>query len=534
MAVSRASILLALRNVAYWGDTDVLPFPLENHWFHDDPETVADLLTELDTNFDEWRATYPVAFERILSGVGYTGFRSTTHIDPIWNAYLLSLTVELGAAIEASRIPTDANQVFSYRFSPDTEEHTLFDRHIGWRSFQERAVELAGSNRFVLSTDISDFYPRVYHHRIKNALDRVSSNKDACKRIDVILSDLSVGGVSYGLPVGGNAARILAEALLSRTDRLLRDSGVQFLRFVDDYYVFAESQDSLRESLAYLAEILSFHDGLSLSRGKTRIMSAEEFRRHAPMSESSLDSEQSEDAREFLRVRLVYDPYSPTADSDYEQLAKELDRFDVVGMLARELRKSRIDEKLVRQLVKSLKYLDTSLRDAAASSLVQNLKVLYPIFPTVALTLTRLLEDLSDETKEQLFSTLRTLIATGSYVFRVPANLCFAIRLLLYDRSDAATILLTKIHRDTNTLLIRRDITLGMAKRSIDHWVADWCRRSETLSVWERRALYPASYMLGDEGKHWRQRQRGPHKVEQAYRDWIAGKNNGQLWEIPI
>src|SRR5687767_11254682 len=101
MIVSEDSLRFAVRNVAHWGDTDVLPFPLENHWFHDAEDDVVALLSDLDSSFEEWLADYPLLFDRALSAVGYVGFRGTTQIDPIWNAYLLSLVVELGPEIEA-------------------------------------------------------------------------------------------------------------------------------------------------------------------------------------------------------------------------------------------------------------------------------------------------------------------------------------------------------------------------------------------------------------------------------------------------
>ena len=64
MIVSKDSLLLAFRNVAQWGDTDVLPFPLENHWFHDAEDEVVSVLTELDGAFDTWLSGYPLSFGR--------------------------------------------------------------------------------------------------------------------------------------------------------------------------------------------------------------------------------------------------------------------------------------------------------------------------------------------------------------------------------------------------------------------------------------------------------------------------------------
>jgi len=88
-----------------------------------------------------------------------------------------------------------------------------------------------------------------------------------------------------------------------------------------------------------------------------------------------------------LKLRLAYDPYSSTADDDYQALVDELRKFDILGMLAREFTKSRIDEMLVRQLVKSIRFLHREVRDQAVESLLENMEVLYPIFSTVTIVL---------------------------------------------------------------------------------------------------------------------------------------------------
>jgi hypothetical protein len=535
--VDGRNLRFSVRNVALWGDTDVLPFPIENHWFHDDEDTIVGLLEQLDGEFEKWSAEYPLTFCRALSVAGYLGFRAPTQIDPIWNAYLLGLAVELGGEIEKSRIPIASHRVFSYRFSPDFESSSLFDRDVGWAAFQSHALKVAEEAKYIVSTDISDFYPRVYHHRIENALQEVTGNKEAVRRVSKILSSLSVGGVSYGLPVGGHAARILAELLLNRTDSLLETRGVQFCRFVDDYYLFADSEAEARAALVVLADLLQLHEGLSLNRSKTRIMTREEFNQVAPLAKREFaESQGQEEAQEFLKIRLKYDPYSPTAVEDFEQLREELNRFDVVGMLARELRKSRIDEALVRQLVKSIRYLSPRLRDLAVQSLVENLAVLYPVFPTVALVIRALLGDLSADLQVKIFRSFRALIEARSHILLVPANLCFAMRVLVEDPSDATDVLFHGLYGLPEcSMMTKRDVILCMARRQNRPWIADAVRRYGHLSEWEKRALLAASYVLGDEGKHFRRRI-GPqlHEVEARYLSWVGEKNDGQVWEIPV
>jgi reverse transcriptase-like protein len=537
LIASRDSLRFAVRNVALWGDTDVLPFPLENHWFYDDAETIVELLSVLDGDFDEWAAAYPPISERALSSVGYVGFRSATQIDAIWNAYLLALVVEIGWDIENARLAKSTDQVFSYRFAPDTATGSMFDRAIGWSAFQRHALKKANDYAVVLSADISDFYARVYHHRIENSLRRTTGNAEAVNRIKHVLKAISVGGVSYGLPIGGNASRLLAELLLDRTDRLLRSREIPFCRFVDDYYIFASSTEEARRHLVYLSEVLQKHEGLALQRGKTRLMTRGEFARTSPVrADASTEAEQELQVVQFLRLRLMYDPYSPTAEDDYDRLREELQKFDILGMLGRELRKSRVDEVLVRQLTKSIRFLDPAVRGAAVESLTSNLDVLYPLFPTVVLVIKELLPDLSASVREVVFGSIRNLVSSGSHILLVPAHLSFAIRLMVHDPSDEADVLLAALYkRQDAQMMLRRDLILCLARRRVDYWVADVLRQFTTLSPWEKRALIAASYVLGDEGEHWRKQTRKTlHRVDQAFMSWVGSKNDGRLWEIPM
>jgi hypothetical protein len=537
MAIRRENALFAIRNVSSHGDTDVYPYPLENHWFHDAEESVANLLMKLDGDFDGWLRSYPLSCTTGLSSVGYNGFRPATQIDPIWNAYLLALLLEIGPEIEEARIPVERGVVFSYRFKPSIEKATLFDREIGWYLFQKTALQRAAEVEFIVSTDISDFYSRVYHHRLENALKQATRNGDVVKRIMEISRRLSIGETSYGLPVGGQASRILAELLLNRTDRLLLASGIQFCRFVDDYYLFASTASNAQTNLVQLSEILLTNEGLTLARAKTRILSKSEFLRSSPVAE--IDESATPDdamAQEFLSFRLAFDPYSPTADVDYLLLKEQLESFDITGMLAKELRKSRIDEGVTRQLVKAVRFLQPELRDAAVRSMVGNLGLLYPIFPSVAILLHQILPDVSDSTKNEIFEVIRTLVNQRSHILLVPANLAFAIRILAYDRTEETDPLLIEVYeRPRANMMIKRDVLLAMTRRRVDYWLSAQLKQFSVVTPWERRALIVASYILSDEGQHWRRRVRDElQDVDALFMQWVGGKNNGQVWELPL
>jgi hypothetical protein len=536
MAASEASIRAAISNIVHFGDTDVFPFPLEKQWFDGDTDQVVKLLLELDSQFHSLVGDYPVTFVKSLTGVGYNGFRAATQIEPVWNAYLLALVIELAPEMEAARVPRDRNMVFSYRYAPDAATGGLFDKDTGWRAFQTIALSHAEQAEFVLTTDISDFYPRVYHHRLQNALTLTTTNTEAVKRICILLSKLAEG-TSYGLPIGGNAARLLAELLLNRVDRLLISASIKFCRFVDDYAIFASSREEAQRALVTLSDALLRNEGLTLSRAKSRLMTTAEFKKASPLADpAQADSQEESEAKRFLRIRWNYDPYSPTAEDDYDELVKEVGNFDVLSMLTREFRKARVDESLVRQLVRSIRYLAPPIRDRAILSLAENLKSLYPVFPTVAIVLKALLPDVPPPVQQHVFGTLRALVREGSHITMVPTNAVYVARLLAHDKDEEADVLLSQMYRSANAdEMLRRDCIYAMTRRGAHYWLSDLLKRHAGVSGWELRALLAASYSLGDEGKYWRKnRDRELSSVDSAFVQWLGQMNNGRVWELPL
>ncbi len=237
-----------------------------------------------------------------------------------------------------------------------------------------------------------------------------------------------------------------------------------------------------------------------------------------------------------MRLRLRYDPYSPTADEDYLALRHEIQRFNITKMLAREMGKSRVDERLVRQLVKSIKFMTPDVQEAAVLSLLDNIEVLYPVFPTVAILLKSLLPTLSIPANARVFNVIRTLIQRRSHIILVPTNLGYAVRLLAMDSSEETDALFIKLYDQfTINMMLKRDIILAMTKRHVDYWLSDIIKHFATLTPWEKRALIPASYVLGDEGKHWRNRIREQlSEVDRRFMQWVATKNDGRQWEVPL
>lgn len=343
----RRSILRAIKNVAKFGDTDIFPLEIERHVLFDRPEEVANLIEDMHQNFEHWIAASPPSFTKTLVPVGYTGFRWATQIEPFWNVYFLALVLRVAEDIEAQRIAPNELRVFSYRYRYDEESGKLFDDS-NWRNYRRQAQAIARAHQFVAVTDISDFYPRIYHHRIDNALRRIPRAEQVRANILKLLMVFS-GGDSYGLPVGGPASRILAELALNDVDRQLAARGINFCRYADDYTIGADSKNDAHRALVTLAEKLG-HEGLALQKQKTRVLTREEYLESVGLLDPEENAEATASAEDrLLSISVRFDPYAPNAAADYENLRAALREIDIVGILGREVAKAAIDQAVAKQ-----------------------------------------------------------------------------------------------------------------------------------------------------------------------------------------
>lgn len=526
----------ALLNVEKFGDTDVLPFPVENHLFFDKKDQTLDLLQQLHRQFDEFLKLYPPHDERTLSVAGYYAYRWVTQIDPLWNAYLLALVVALGGNIERARVAVAEGIVFSYRFSPNPKTGALFDPDVGWRQYQLRSLRHAEEFERVLTCDVSDFYPRVLHERLADALKEISvseMDREYVRRILALLKRLAKGA-PYGLPVGGPAARLLSELLLNSVDRRLQTEGITFCRFADDYHLFSESPPETYRQLLFLSERLFEDQGFTLQKSKTRMMSTAEFRSTSRFADDSEGEERRDpDRLKLLNFKIKFDQYSENPEEQYEELREKLSKLDILDMLGRELTKSRVDPMLSRQLIRAVQFLDETNVNLAVKALLENVEVLYPLLPNVLQVVRKVIDRLDEETRMDVFNALRKLIQEGSYLLELPIHLVHAVRILAHDRSSATDRVLNSIF-DRRSSMVRRDVVLAMARRGNIPWVDGQRFSFDQLDGWQKRALLIASARL-PAGEKWRKElddRLSP--IDRLTAEWVSEKATEESWEVPI
>lgn len=146
------------------------------------------------------------------------------------------------------------------------------------RELTDFRISLRSTSRYILKTDISQFYPSIYTHSIPWAVHGKSyaknnrSSKHFGNSLDKCVRN-GQDGQTTGIPIGPDTSLILAELVLSAFDGLLikRLPKQKMFRYVDDFEIGCKSYSEAEEVLAIIQETLTEFE-LLVNLSKTKIL----------------------------------------------------------------------------------------------------------------------------------------------------------------------------------------------------------------------------------------------------------------------
>ena len=281
------AVKLSIKNIIVDGLDDVLQPPLEIELLRKDPSLISGLETisirkiksYLNSNGSTKAAI--IAFDKLslipLSHILVPkreafDFRKIAIIRPEDLIVYQAVAIMIAEPFEKERSRIARDRVFSYRFKPNFTRGRLFSSDHNLRSFQTKSSRISkqNSSNYIVKSDISNFYDRINIHRLESTL---LAMKGVDKKIVALINQILLHWArrdSYGLPIGSNGSRVLAEVALYNVDRSLKDAGLKFIRFVDDYRIFTRSATEAHSALAMLIELLN-REGLFINTRKSSI-----------------------------------------------------------------------------------------------------------------------------------------------------------------------------------------------------------------------------------------------------------------------
>jgi hypothetical protein len=318
--LSGASVARAINHVHGVGDTDLFPALPEFQFFVRNPAETCEAVENLGVgNY------HPVGAVEVLTPKSTLGFRIGHQLPATDILIYTASVIEAAPGIQALRDRASGEIPFSYRYNADGE-HLLFEKKRGYHDWLSSLTKLGERSPFkdaepVLETDISDFYQRIYSHRIDNLLADVEAPNRSGEAIKKIIS-VSRSKQSHGIPVGSSASRLLAEGLLTDTDKVLNDLGLAASRYVDDYRIVANDKHSTHSVLCRLAEHLMTTEGLSLNPSKTRITTTKELRAQVDKRLTDVFT-----TAEFRQLRMMIDDIYGEEEDDDDAIVAEDNPF---------------------------------------------------------------------------------------------------------------------------------------------------------------------------------------------------------------
>ena len=532
---------MAIANISKKGDTDIFPYPVENVLFFDKQEKVLEILSEMSEKISLLNGNKKQVCITSSIPVGYTGYRWATFIEPEWNALFLAEVLKIAEKIESKRIPKEKNTIFSYRYNFDEESGSLFDMKYNWKSYYNTSAELAINKKHVVTFDISDFYNRISHAKLRNILiDDVGADTSIVNNIMMFLQNFANGSEAMGLPVGGNASRILAEAYLIKADNFLAENKIQFCRYVDDYILFADSAQEAHQLINYCTNFFYKLLGLSMAKHKTNIMTKAEFKKHVRMIFDEVKEDENSPKSSVMKLNLNVDHYSLTAEDDLKDLKGQVAGSGIISLLKSECKKTRINQMFSKQLVRTLKFLEEEDISEAFELLGKNFEKLYPVFPQVMRTSYYNLPKCKEESQRLFIDSIISLFETNSFVIQSENNASYALRVLSLFKNDKVVQTIDHIYKNAqngfDSELVKMNAIYAMANLGNKSWISDRMETFPELSNWERRAMAAAKTFLGIESDNLiKDQKNSDNAMEALLVNWVQEKmGQKQNWKLPL
>jgi hypothetical protein len=496
--LSPKTIEWALEHFQRFNDTDIFhkPFEFAAIYFGKDQ------FIKKFSSFDilQWK-TRP--FRRCLVPKQRYGFRLATQLDPVDTIFYFCLMMEAGENIEKARLSIDKKISFSYRFAPDNKDYLVFDKTIGYPEFQKYSGELAKKYSFVVLTDIADFYTRIYHHRLENALNSsLKSLPNHAKAIQGLMRNWNQS-VSYGIPVGNIPSRLIADLVIDDVDRLLLSEGIVFTRFVDDYRIFCNSRQEAYKNLSKLANALyDTQHGLTLQAQKTKILPSDEFIKDVLETAEKKEIESlASRFREILSDLGLDNPYESFDINDLKPEEKErLKGLNLESLLEVQIPKEDFDIPMTKFLINRLGQLG---RAAVVDKLLKNIDNLHPVLAEIIRYITEIGEGLSGGERERVGSLLLDKLQ-DSVLSNIEFNKMQIMSLFAGSSGWGNSDRLAKYYGMETGAFFRRAVILAIGKAGQDWWLRTKKFDIDQMSPWDKRAfLYATSCFPKDEKEHW-------------------------------
>jgi hypothetical protein len=230
---------------------------------------------------------------------------------------------------------------------------------VAYQAYREKVTEAKNKYKYGIRFDISCYFNSLYHHDLVNRFREIGAPEADVDIYGRFLREINSGRSLDCLPHGLHPCKVLGADFLKFVDNSMRLKSPLFVRFLDDFNLFADDEQKLHADFVAIQELLS-EKGLFLNEKKT--VYADDFGR-------SMTEEIGEIKKALLQARhkvaepsgielsdlfAEWDEEDDEGDSDVESAAAE-DELEFTDIL---------DEEQIEYLLQLLNDPDVDESDA--------------------------------------------------------------------------------------------------------------------------------------------------------------------------
>ncbi|MDX8540082.1 RNA-directed DNA polymerase [Mesorhizobium abyssinicae] len=492
MKLSEQSLAWAMKHVGKEGDTDLFPTPFEFKILKKHSSEVIRTLKAVEIDTYQWKGP-----RRLMVPKSQFAFRSVCQLDPLDSILFAALVRGIGRKIESRRSPKRKEQVFSYRFEPKTTGK-LYAATTGWEDFWTTSSLHCDNNKFVLVTDLSDYYNQIYHHTIENQLKECGVPADYWRSIKNLLGNITEG-ISRGIPIGPHPSHLLAEMAMIPVDNFLDSLGLTWCRYVDDIHIFCESKEAGHAALYKFVEYLDRTQKIQINKQKTDIKRCSVFKEVC--KSNKLDHPIN--PLELMMISTVKSyTNSPYERIKYKKMSKsdadKMSRQNIEAVLRDYIGATDVDYTRLRWFIRRLTQIGAP---GGVPFIVKNFDKFLPAiaevgnyFESAAGNYSGEWSDIGDELVKVYESGI---VQASEYLQVVVLSLFARIKDLNHINR------LTKVY-PTVSNMCQRKIVLAAAQAGAQAWLSSLKGEYKNADPWNRRAIiFGMRALPDDEKKFW-------------------------------
>jgi hypothetical protein len=188
--------------------------------------------------------------------------RRTVKLDPLAELFIYDLIYRNRLLFRKDFRST--RRSFGYRF----ENGEPLSPTKSYAAFKAAVTENRMRHPFMVKFDIAAYFNSIYQHDLVHWFGEAGASSDDVERLGQFLRESNGGRSLDCLPQGIHPCKLIGSEFLKFVDNSMRLRSEVLLRFMDDFYLFANDEDVVNMDFVLIQQLLG-EEGLSLNPSKT-------------------------------------------------------------------------------------------------------------------------------------------------------------------------------------------------------------------------------------------------------------------------